>query len=106
MRRGRGEAGYATVLGVVLCAALAGCTVLAVTLIGGVIAQHRAQVAADMAAIAGAHTRWFGGDSCRVAGQVARENEAEALWCREEGMDIAVAVRVRGREAASQAGPL
>ncbi|KQB84486.1 Rv3654c family TadE-like protein [Corynebacterium oculi] len=99
-----GKEGYATVVGAVLCAALVGCAVLVVTLAGGVIAQHRAQVAADMAAIARAQTLWRGEDSCRAAEETARDNSAEMIRCQEEGVDVIVAVRIRGREAASRAG--
>ncbi|WPF66323.1 MULTISPECIES: Rv3654c family TadE-like protein [unclassified Corynebacterium] len=106
MNAKRGEEGYATLVGAVMCAALVGCVVLAVTLLGGVIAQHRAQVAADMAAIAGAHSLWLGGDACRLAEDTARDNTAEIQRCEIEGMDVIVAVRVRGREAVSRAGPL
>lgn len=101
-----GEEGYASLVGAVLCAALVGCAVLAVMLLGGVIAQHRAQVAADMAAIAGAHGLWLGADPCRAAEETARDNGAEILRCQVEEGDVIVGVSVRGREAPARAGPL
>ena len=102
----RDERGYATVLLVAMIAAL--CSILAgMATVGSLlIARHQAQLAADMAAVAGAYAHSGGHDGCSVAGEVVRNNNADLGSCAVEGADIVVRTVVRGREAVARAGPL
>jgi secretion/DNA translocation related TadE-like protein len=81
------EAGVATVT----AAALAGGVLLvaAVLLQVGLViaAKHRAQAAADLAAVAGSAATLRGADGCEVARGVARRNAAVLVACR---TDLAV----------------
>lgn len=106
-REGRtGEEGYATVVAAVLSAGVVGIAATAMLAAGNTLAHHRAQVAADMAAVAGAHRAWAGGDACAVAEGTARDNQAEMVECRREAADVVVTVALRGRTATARAGPL
>ncbi|NLA56784.1 MAG: TadE-like protein [Corynebacterium humireducens] len=73
---------------------------------GQVSAQHEAQVAADLAAVAGASAVYRGEDGCTVAVAVAGDNGASLRDCRGAGADLTVTVRIRGREVTSTAGPV
>ncbi|MGV0439731.1 flp pilus-assembly TadE/G-like family protein [Corynebacterium mastitidis] len=102
-REGRtGEEGYATVVAAVLSAGVVGIAATAMLAAGNTLAHHRAQVAA----VAGAHRAWAGGDACAVAGGAARDNQAEMVECRREAADVVVTVALRGRTATARAGPL
>ena len=71
---------------------------------GAVAARHRAQSAADLAALAGAARlvagesaaggSESGGDACAVAGDYAGRNGASVLGCEIEGADVVVRVGV------------
>ncbi|MBV7282436.1 Rv3654c family TadE-like protein [Corynebacterium sp. TAE3-ERU30] len=102
----RDERGYATVLLVAMIAVL--CSILAgMATVGSLlIARHQAQLAADMAAVAGAYAHSDGHDGCRMAEEVARHNSAALGSCAVDGADIIVQTVVRGREAVARAGPL
>jgi secretion/DNA translocation related TadE-like protein len=59
----------------------------------GVVATHRtAQVAADLAALAGAAALQDGGDACGQAAVVASRNQARLDSCAVEGWNVTVAV--------------
>lgn len=89
------ERGSTTLLAVVL----AGVAVLAAVSVGwwvGVVGlRHRAGVAADMSALAGAQAWTTGQQPCRVAGDLARENGAVLVGC--EAVDDRVWTRVSVR---------
>lgn len=80
---------------------------LAVVTVGGahvgaaVIARHRAQAAADLAALAGAAQVPAGGNNaCARAALLAREMDTNPIACTVDGLDVVVTV-----EAASALGP-
>jgi len=73
---------------------------------GQVSAHHEAQVAADLAAVAGAFAVYHGEDGCAVAAVVAEDNGASLSGCRGTGADLTVTARIRGREVTSTAGPV
>ena len=67
-----------------------------VTMLGSVvISRHRAQSAADLAALAGAATLVTGRhDACATAGSVAASNSVTLTDCAIDGLDVLVAVEV------------
>jgi secretion/DNA translocation related TadE-like protein len=60
---------------------------------GLVVAQRRAQAAADLSALAGATVT---GDACAEAGRVAEANHAVVDLCRLDGEVVSVVVSVPG----------
>jgi secretion/DNA translocation related TadE-like protein len=62
---------------------------------GLVVAQRRAQAAADLSALAGATTT---GDACVEAGRLAAGNGAAVDECRIDGEVVSVVVSVPGPE--------
>jgi secretion/DNA translocation related TadE-like protein len=94
--------GLATVVACLGIAVLVLVTGLAVQLGAVLIARHRAEVAADLAALSAASLVLGGSErACAAAAQYARENNAELVSCEQESLDVRVEVRVRVR-----AGPL
>lgn len=61
------------------------------------VAGRQARSAADLTALAGAVARQSGGDACRAARPLARDNRAELVDCEVVGdqLDFVVTVRVR-----------
>ncbi|MFC7595469.1 Rv3654c family TadE-like protein [Terrabacter sp. GCM10028922] len=114
--RGRArDAGAATVLVVGLVAALLVLTAGALVIASAVVASHRARMAGDLAALAGAaalQDSADGGRACAVADRVARANGAALQGCS-SGADASITVRVtvgaalwpRPASARSRAGP-
>lgn len=84
---------------------------------GALVAQRRAQSAADLAALAGASALQEGDDGCAAAAATARRNHAQLSSCRvvgSSGRELVVTVirdgpRLLGRkvdvEASARAGP-
>ena len=111
----RGDEGSATVLAPFGVAAMLLLTGVAVAYGAAVAAAHRAQTAADLAALAGAaHPEASGVDGCALAAVVAGRNGAWIVDCRWDGDDVVVRVAVsadlpivgRGRaQASARAGP-
>ena len=91
----RSDDGSATVW--VLCAGLVIVLVAAAMAIAGaaVVARHRAQAAADLAALAGA-LRALDGEpaACERAAEISTENGAQMTFCRLDGLDLTVTVEV------------
>lgn len=90
MRRGRDDDGAATVLLLGLLGVLltVGATLVAVGL--ALVARHRADAAADLAALATAARALDGpAAACATGGQVAERNGARVVACRLDG-DVAV----------------
>jgi len=93
-------------LAVLLCVTCAGAYV------GGVVlARHRAQAAADLAALAAAARLPSGTEAaCAQASTVARTMRVDDVGCRVDDLDVVVTVRVvvvfaGGAQAAARAGP-
>lgn len=66
---------------------------------------HRARVAADLAAVAGASALYRGADACATAQRTADLNGARLASCEVVGGDVIVEATRRRAEAAARAGP-
>ncbi|WP_369828036.1 Rv3654c family TadE-like protein [Mycobacterium sp. 852002-51163_SCH5372311] len=77
-----------------------------------VVARHRAQAAADLAALAGAARLPSGvAAACDLATAVALAMRVDDAVCRVDGLDVVVTVRVAvafagAAQAAARAGPV
>lgn len=101
-----GEEGYATVVAAGIIAAVASLLLAVAAIASLVVARHEAQVAADLAAVAGAWEVAKGRDACTKAEEVAALNGAELGSCVIDGRDVEVTARLRGRSAIARAGPV
>lgn len=101
-----GEEGYATVVAAGIIAAVASLLLAVAAVASLVVAQHEAQVAADLAAVAGAWEVAMGRDACTKATEIATLNGAELGSCDVDGRDVEVTARLRGRSAIARAGPV
>ena len=113
----RGETGHdrgsGTVLAVAVTGVLLAATLAALLLGAAVVASHRARLAADLAALAGARIAQLGappGQACGEAARVATRNGAAVVSCTVEGADLSLVVSVEvgavGQATArSRAGP-
>ncbi|QEN16354.1 helicase [Mycobacterium sp. ELW1] len=110
----RDEHGVATVLAAVLIATVAAITVAGVQVGSAVVARHRAQAGADMAALAAAMWLPQGPETaCRQAAAVSRAMGTALSGCDVDELDIVIHVDVAtGRllgsraHAAARAGPI
>lgn len=100
------DRGYATVVSLGIILALVSLTGVVLTASGMVLATHRAQVAADLAAVAGAWAHAHGNTGCAAAIRTAELNNAELDSCQIQGSDLLVAAVVNGRTATARAGPI
>ena len=91
----RPERGSATLLGVVLLAAVVAASLVASAVASVVEVRHRAGAAADLAAVAAAEAWVRGRPACSVADAVVSRNGARLIGCRMEGAAVAVSVEVR-----------
>jgi secretion/DNA translocation related TadE-like protein len=97
----QGERGSASLIAAVMIAALAIVTVGGAHLGAAVIARHRAQAAADLAALAGAAQVPAGANNaCAQAALLARAMDTNTVACTVDGLDVVVTV-----EASSALGP-
>jgi secretion/DNA translocation related TadE-like protein len=105
-RRRNRERGSATVW--VLAAGLLTISVATVSAASGaaVVARHRAQVAADLGALAAA-TRVFEGQgpACAWGGEIVTRNGARLIGCDVDGFDVVVTVSATPSGFAAAAGP-
>lgn len=107
VRRGMGDdRGYATVVSLGIIVALVSLAGVAAAAAGMVVATHRARVAADLAAVAGAWAHVHGGDGCDRARRTAELNGADLANCHTTGGDVTVEATLRGRAASARAGPV
>jgi secretion/DNA translocation related TadE-like protein len=91
----RGDAGVATVLALGLASAVATAGVGGLLLAGAVAARHRAETAADLAALdAASHVVDGPGAACRAASVTARAGGASLSGCRVDGDVVEVRVSV------------
>ena len=88
----RGDTGAATVTGVMMVAALLAVTAGLLHLGGAVADRHRAQTAADLAALAAAASP--GGADCAAADRIGRANGAMQVACAPWDTDVVVRVEV------------
>jgi len=111
-----GERGSATLVAVAMMAVLMSITLGGTVVGSAVIARHRAQAAADLAALAAAGRIASGPQSaCGFAGSVAAANGAKVSGCTVEELDVVVTVEVAvslgslgiaPAAAAARAGPV
>ncbi|HIX78491.1 MAG TPA: flp pilus-assembly TadE/G-like family protein [Candidatus Corynebacterium faecipullorum] len=101
-----GEEGYATVVTAGIIAAVASLLLAVAAVASFVVARHEAQVAADLAAVAGAWEVAKGRDACTKAEEIAVLNGAELGSCVIDGRDVEVTAQLRGRSAIARAGPV
>lgn len=111
------DRGAATVLLVPFLGILVLATLLLAFQGGALVTQHRAQAAADLAALAGAVALQRGDDGCAAAGESAARNDARLARCDvtgTSGREVLVTVsrdgpELLGRsvivEASARAGP-
>lgn len=91
----RGEDGSATLVAVAAVAVLLAVTVGAVYVGAAVIGRHRAQAAADLAAVAAATSLADGAPAaCTRASAIAHAMEATVTRCDVEDLDVVVTVDV------------
>lgn len=89
----RGEDGSATIAACLVSAALIATTTLVVQFSAVVVARHRVQSAADLAALAAAGELWNGAESaCTAAESLVRRSGAGVVRCRIEGWDAVVSI--------------
>jgi len=112
LRRSRGgDAGSATVAAAAMVAVLLCVTGAGAYLGSVVVARHRAQAAADLAALAGAAALPSGvAAACARATAVAHQMRIDDARCRVDGLDVVVTARVPVAfagmaQAAARAGP-
>ncbi len=88
-------------MAVLLAFTIGGCYVAS-----AVIARHRAQAAADLAALAGAARLSAGADAaCRQATAIADGMKVGVADCVVDGLDVLVTVNAGSARAAARAGP-
>lgn len=114
-QRVRDDGGYATIVSASIVAAVVSLAMVAAGLVSHTVGTHRAQVAADLAAVAAATALYAGhtaGDVCAAARQTTELNHAEVAECTIDGTDVTVTASVRTSggarraEASARAGPL
>lgn len=95
MTRRQVDRGSATVLAAVGAAGLLVVLVVGLQIAGASIARHRAEAAADLAALAGAAEVLDGRDAaCGRAGRIASANGASIQTCEVLDLDLRVTVRI------------
>nr|WP_309297872.1 Rv3654c family TadE-like protein [Mycobacterium kiyosense] len=108
----RDERGSATVFAAFLVAGLLCLTAAGVCLGSAVVARHRAQAAADLAALAGAERLPQGyAAACASATSLARQMRVGDVRCAADDLDIVVTVEVPAvlagvARASARAGPV
>lgn len=100
------DRGNATIVAVGIITALAALTFVVVAVVTTRLDHHRAQVAADLAAVAGAVAHYYAEDPCARAAETATLNQSVVVACSPDGEDVVVTARVRAVEVTSRAGPL
>lgn len=93
--RTRDERGAAVVVGIGLLAVLLFVAAVSVGTVAIVLEHRRAQVAADLAALAGAAALQRGADPCAAATRIADRHRATVTHCVVDGLTVGVATAVR-----------
>lgn len=107
VRAFKDDRGYATVASAGIIACLSALLLAVAGVVVHVSSRHEAQVAADLAAVAGTFALARGGeaDACGQAAQVAELNGAAMVNCEILDRDVRVYVAVRHIETGARAGP-
>jgi len=105
------DRGSATIAAAFACLALTALMALIVYVGAAISARHRAQAAADLAALAAAGAT---SDQCAAASRIATAMDADVAGCTIDGTDVVVRTRITVRlgmfgiktaQAAARAGP-
>lgn len=94
IRRERDQRGAAVVVGIGLVAVLVFVAAVSVATVAIVLAHRRAQVAADLASLAGAAALQRGADPCAAAAGIAGRHDADVTRCLVDGQSVVVATSV------------
>lgn len=100
------DEGSATVTAAGIAGALVMITLMMIYIVATTIDTHRAQVAADLAAVAAAEALYAGRDACQTAAVVTGYNHADLTNCQIDGTDVIVHATVRAAIVRAKAGPL
>jgi secretion/DNA translocation related TadE-like protein len=92
----RDQRGAATLLVLTFAGVLVLLAAAFAVVVAMVVAHRSAQAAADLAALAAAHSLAVGGNGCVSAADVAADNHAHLTGCTVVGRDVVVRVRVGG----------
>jgi secretion/DNA translocation related TadE-like protein len=113
VKRSRDARGAAVVLTLALVCLLVFVAAVCVGAVAIVLAHRRAQVSADLAALAGASALQQGSDPCAAAGRIAARHRAELTRCTVDGSTVVVSTAVdlpaalgRRAPARARAGPV
>lgn len=102
--------GYATVAAAGIIVAIVAVSLSLMGVASHVVARHQGQLAADMAAVAGAEAFARGKPPCPAAQETAEANHATVDSCRTDNRDVLVEVTagisVTSASARARAGPL
>jgi secretion/DNA translocation related TadE-like protein len=93
--RSRDDRGAATAMSLGLVGLLVLVSAICVGTVAIVLAHRRAQIAADLASLAGATALQRDGDPCAAASRTAERNDAVVTSCLVEGATVLVATSVR-----------
>ena len=100
------DTGSTTAVSAGIIAAIGAVVLIILSLTSTVVHSHHAHVAADAAALAGAHALVLGGSPCQAARDLAEANGGHLATCDTDGADVIVGVLVAGKEATARAGPI
>ena len=101
-----GERGSASLVAVAMIALLLAITAGGVYVGSAIVARHRAQAAADLAALAAAAQLATGADAaCRQASTIARAMHSGLTQCVVDELDVVVTVEARAGLVAWGLGP-
>jgi len=101
-----GDRGAATVLAAAMTAALLTVTAGGIYIGSAVVARHRAQSAADMAALAAALRLPEGAElACGQASVIAKAMKVDIAACEVDELDVVVTVHAGPARAGARAGP-
>jgi len=91
----RDQRGVATVMALCLAVVLLAVAAVSMGTVAIVLAHRRAQVAADLASLAGASAWQSGADPCAAAAAIADRHDATITRCVVDGTSVVVATEVR-----------
>ncbi|WIM67948.1 TadE-like protein [Corynebacterium breve] len=100
------DRGYATVTSAGIIAAVVTLLAAVAGVVQHQIGIHRAQLAADLSAVAAATALYEGFDACAVAADTAGLNNSQLLECAVVDSDVVVQVAAGSAHQTSRAGPL
>lgn len=92
--RPRDERGAAVVVAIGLCGLIVVVAAIAVGAVAIVLAHRRAQVAADLASLAGASALQHGADPCVAVTRIAGRHAARVTECVVDGLSVVATIAV------------